>query len=192
MKKADPAAAIPGGAQRILLHACCAPCSGAIVEHLVQQQGVKPVIFFSNANITPLEEYRHRLEECRRYARKWGLELVEDVYDHDAWKSCAAGLEQEPERGARCLACFRFRLLRAAEYAAKNGFPVLTTTLASSRWKSLEQVNAAGDWACAQVEGVTWWPRNWRSGGLQERRNEIIRQEQFYNQLYCGCEYSRK
>ena len=93
-------------------------------------------------------------------------------------------------RGGRCLQCFKYRLLRAARYAADNGFPVLTTTLASSRWKSLEQVNEAGEWACSQVEGVVWWPQNWRKGGLQERRNEIIRNEQFYNQRYCGCEFS--
>ena len=78
------------------------------------------------------------------------------------------------------------------KYAAENGFPVLTTTLASSRWKSLEQVNEAGEWACSQVEGVVWWPQNWRKGGLQERRNEIIRSERFYNQLYCGCEFSKR
>lgn len=180
---------VPDNESRILLHACCAPCSGAIVECLAER-GYRPVIFYSNANIYPEAEYRHRLEECVRYARKWGLELVEDEYDHAAWGQCAAGLEQEPERGGRCLQCFKFRLLRAARYAADNGFPVLTTTLASSRWKSLEQVNAAGLWACAQVEGVTWWGQNWRKGGLQERRNQILKEEQFYNQLYCGCEYS--
>ncbi len=180
---------VPGGAERILLHACCAPCSGAIVECLVQR-GYRPVIFYSNANIHPREEYRRRLEECVRYARKWDLELVEDVYDHARWSSCIAGAENEPERGARCLRCFRFRLLRAAEYAAANGFPVLTTTLASSRWKSLEQVNEAGSWACGQVEGVCWWGQNWRKGGLQERRNQILKEQGFYNQQYCGCEYS--
>ena len=179
---------IPG---RILLHACCAPCSSAIVEYLAGQ-GLHPVIFYSNSNIYPFEEYRHRLEEILRYARKWGLEIVEDTYDHEAWESCARGLEAEPERGGRCLQCFRFRLLRAAQYAAANGFLVLTTTLASSRWKSLEQINEAGAWACSQVEGVTWWDRNWRKGGLQERRNQIIKEEQFYNQLYCGCEYSQR
>ena len=71
-----------------------------------------------------------------------------------------------------------------------NAFQVLATTLASSRWKSLEQVNEAGAWACSQVEGVSWWAQNWRRGGLQERRNAIIREENFYNQLYCGCEFS--
>ena len=181
---------VPGGASRVLLHACCAPCSSAIVECLVRN-GIRPVIFYSNSNIFPFEEYGHRLDECLRYAQKWGLEIVEDEYDHNAWQGCAAGLENEPERGGRCLRCFQFRLLRAAQYASAHGFEVLTTTLASSRWKSLEQVNEAGRWACAQVSGVTWWDRNWRKGGLQERRNQIIKEEDFYNQLYCGCEYSQ-
>lgn len=176
---------------RVLLHACCAPCSGAIVEWM-GQNGIKPVIFYSNSNITPRDEYQHRLEECIRYARKWGLEIVEDGYDHSAWLGCTVGLEAEPERGARCMECFKHRLLRAAKYASENGFDTLATTLASSRWKSLEQVNAAGEWACSQVTGVTWWAKNWRSGGLQERRNQIIKEENFYNQLFCGCEFSRR
>ena len=182
---------VPGGATRILLHACCAPCSSAIVECLMER-GIRPTIFYSNSNIFPFEEYGHRLNECVRYAEKWGLEIVDDVYDHAAWGQCAAGLEKEPERGGRCLQCFKFRLLRAAQYAAANGYTVLTTTLASSRWKSLEQVNEAGFWACSQVEGVTWWDQNWRKGGLQERRNQILKEENFYNQLYCGCEFSRR
>ena len=182
---------VPLGTKRVLLHTCCAPCSSAVVECLVDN-GIEPVIFYSNSNIFPKEEYDHRLNECIRYARKWGISIVDDVYDHGDWGGCAEGLENEPERGGRCLQCFKYRLLHAARYAAENGFPVLTTTLASSRWKSLEQVNEAGEWACSQVEGVVWCPQNWRKGGLQERRNEIIRSERFYNQLYCGCEYSKK
>ena len=182
---------VPGGESRILLHACCAPCSGAIVECLVER-GFRPVIFYSNSNIYPREEYEHRLNECVRYAREWGVEIVEDSYDHGDWGRCAVGLENEPERGGRCLQCFKYRLLRAAQYAAANGFPVLTTTLASSRWKSLEQVNEAGFWACSQVQGVAWWPQNWRKGGLQERRNQILKEQNFYNQLYCGCEFSKR
>ena len=82
------------------------------------------------------------------------------------------------------------RLDRAAAYAHANGYGTLTTTLASSRWKDLDQVNRAGEAACAPYDDVTWWPRNWRKGGLQERRNEIIREQRFYNQRYCGCEFS--
>lgn len=182
---------VPGGAGRVLLHACCAPCSSAIVECLMER-GIRPVIFYSNSNIFPFEEYGHRLNECIRYARKWDIEIVDDEYDHAAWSVCAKGLENEPERGGRCLQCFKFRLLRAARYASENGFSVLATTLASSRWKNLDQVNEAGRWACSQVSGVTWWEQNWRRGGLQERRNAIIKEENFYNQLYCGCEFSQR
>ncbi|MBP5335843.1 MAG: epoxyqueuosine reductase QueH [Bacteroidales bacterium] len=179
----------PLGASRVLLHTCCAPCSSAIVECLVRN-GITPVIFYSNDNIYPREEFDKRENECLRYAGSLGLEVVEDPYDHARWLPLAAGLEAAPERGARCLECFRYRLLRAARYASAHGFAVLATTLASSRWKDLEQVNQAGAWACAQVQGVTWWDRNWRKEGLQERRGEIIREMNFYNQPYCGCEFS--
>ncbi|MBQ9547712.1 MAG: epoxyqueuosine reductase QueH [Bacteroidales bacterium] len=174
---------------RILLHACCAPCSGAVVEWMVAE-GLSPTLFFSNANIVPEEEYALRRSELLRYAERFGLEVVDDVWDHPAWLQAVSGLENEPERGARCLQCFRFRLFRAARYAAEHGFDTLATTLASSRWKSLEQVDEAGRDACAAVQGVQWWGKNWRKGGLQQRRGEIIREQGFYNQDYCGCEFS--
>jgi len=180
---------LPEAGERVLLHACCAPCSSAIVEHLVGK-GIRPTIFYSNANITPKPEYDRRLNECIRYAEHWGLDIVDDTYDHKDWLCISRGLEKEPERGARCLECFRYRLTRAAEYASKNGFRYLATTLASSRWKDLEQVDEAGKWACALFPGVTWWDRNWRKGGLQERRNALIKEYGFYNQLFCGCEFS--
>lgn len=157
------------------------------------QNGMRPVIFYSNSNIYPREEYEHRRDECRRYAEENGLEMIDDEYDHEAWKEAVAkGLENEPERGGRCLKCFKYRLSRAAEFAGRNGFDTLTTTLASSRWKSLEQINTAGSFACGNVPDVEWWDRNWRKGGLQERRNQIIKERNFYNQLYCGCEFSMK
>lgn len=180
---------VPGS--RVLLHACCAPCSSAIVECLVSH-GIRPVIFYSNSNIFPEEEFHKRENECVRYAEECGLEIVEDNYAHDDWRCAVKGLEHEPERGARCLQCFRYRLVKAARYAAENGFDVLTTTLASSRWKVLSQVNAAGEYACSLFPGVVWWDMNWRKGGLQDRRNELIREHNFYNQLYCGCEYSKR
>ena len=202
---------VPGGAKRVLLHTCCAPCSSAIIE-IMLQQGIIPTIFYSNSNIYPLEEYLHRKDECTRYAQSLGLEIVDDDYAHEDWRCGAArGLENEPERGARCLACFKYRLLRAARYASEHGYTVLTTTLASSRWKDLVQVDEAGLWACDFVNSsiispagppdvlqdqaghpvhVTWWGQNWRKGGLQDRRNQLIKELGFYNQQYCGCEYS--
>lgn len=191
---------VPGGETQVLLHTCCAPCSSAIVECLLKN-GVTPVIYYCNPNIYPAEEYLIRKEECSRYASALGLEIVDADYDHDAWLSSMAGFEEEPERGGRCLRCFGLRLYRTALYARSRGIKVITTTLASSRWKSLAQIDAAGRWACAkandessggclQGEDVIWWDMNWRKGGLQERRLQIIKEYGFYNQQYCGCEFS--
>ena len=148
-------------------------------------------MFWSNSNIYTKEEYDKRLAELLRYAALFDLEVINDDYNHSGWlEEVAAGREDAPERGERCLECFRFRLLHAATFSAANGFDTLATTLASSRWKSLEQVDEAGLWACSQVKGVQWWGRNWRKGGLQPRRNEIIKEQNFYNQTFCGCEFS--
>ena len=190
----------PMGEKTVLLHTCCAPCSSAIIEAMISN-GITPVIYYCNPNIYPLEEYEIRKNECTRYARSLGLEIIDADYDHEAWLEAIRGMENEPERGGRCLKCFKLRLLRTAEYAMQRGIKVITTTLASSRWKSLDQINEAGLWACSQINGrssaaplesVVWWDQNWRKGGLQERRLQIIKEYDFYNQLYCGCEFSMR
>lgn len=180
---------VPGGETKVLLHTCCAPCSSAIIECLLQH-GVTPVIFYCNPNIYPLEEYLKRKNECTRYAESLGLEIVDADYDHEGWLCGVTGLENEPERGSRCLKCFRMRLRKTAEYARDHCFKVITTTLASSRWKSLKQIEEAGLDACADILEVTFWTQNWRKGGLSERRSAIIKEMNFYNQTYCGCEFS--
>lgn len=184
--------------EKVLLHSCCAPCSAAILEWM-GQNGYKPVILFYNPNIFPEEEYLRRKNEIVRYAHETWVAIVDLDGDnaggpweqqHAGWLKCAEGLDGEPERGRRCLACFKHRLCVAADYAASHGFPLFTTTLASSRWKDIRQINEAGLYAQEQCgRGLTrFWDRNWRKGGLYERRNILARQ--FYNQQYCGCEFS--
>ena len=207
-KKKDKIQA-PMGETKVLLHTCCAPCSSAIIEAMLKN-GITPVIYYCNPNIYPYDEYLIRKNECTRYAESLGLEIIDDDYDHEGWLQAVKGMENEPERGGRCLKCFKIRLLRTAEYAASHGMKVITTTLASSRWKSLDQINEAGRWACWKVAGglstplemtegelemtaaPVWWDQNWRKGGLQERRLQIIKEYDFYNQLYCGCEFSMR
>ena len=188
MKNKGFAIEAPMGETTVLLHTCCAPCSSAIIEAMVAN-GITPVIYYCNPNIYPHEEYEIRKNECTRYAESLGLEIVDADYDHENWLETVKGHENEPERGGRCLKCFKLRLLRTAEYAQTRGIKAITTTLASSRWKSLDQINEAGRWACLDKD-VIWWDQNWRKGGLQERRLQIIKEYDFYNQLYCGCEFS--
>ncbi len=181
---------VPEGLHEILLHACCAPCSSAIVEWLVQHE-VKPTVFYYNPNIFPRGEYEIRKEESKRHAESLGLRWIDGDYDHAAWLQGVCGLEGEPERGRRCEQCFKLRLLETARKAQKLGIFYFSTTLASSRWKSLEQIERAGLAAQEKVSGTIFWAQNWRKGGLQERRNQLLKEYNFYNQLYCGCEFSK-
>ena len=189
----------PEDCDRVLLHACCAPCSSAIVEWLVQHD-VRPTIYYYNPNIWPLEEYEIRKQESKRHAESLGLEWIDGDYDHDAWLEGVCGLEGEPERGRRCEQCFILRLTATARKAVELDIPYFATTLASSRWKSIDQINRAGLMA-EQVVNVQrstfnvqckFWPQNWRKGGLQERRNQLLKEYNFYNQQYCGCEFSMR
>lgn len=185
--------------KEVLLHCCCAPCSSAIIEWMMAN-GTRPTLYFCNPNIYPEQEYLIRKQELLRYASQLSLRVIDDesmpswtswsAY-HASWLSAVRGMEDEPERGPRCLLCFKLRLLSAARMAQREGIKVFTTTLASSRWKSIVQIAEAGEWAAQQVGGgVMFDARNWRKGGLQQRRNELLRENGFYNQLYCGCEFS--
>ncbi len=184
-----PAIQIPEGVSEVLLHACCAPCSSAIVEWLVQHD-VRPTIFYYNPNIWPREEYDIRKTESKRHAERLGISWIDGDYDHDGWLRGVCGMEGEPERGRRCEQCFTLRLMATARKAKETGIEWFATTLASSRWKSLEQIERAGRVAEQAVVGTRFWAQNWRKGGLQERRNELLKYYGFYNQQYCGCEFS--
>jgi predicted adenine nucleotide alpha hydrolase (AANH) superfamily ATPase len=173
----------------LLLHTCCAPCSAAVIEWLLKEN-VCPTLFFFNPNIAPEAEYAIRKNELKRYADRLNVPLVDGDYNHPAWLKAVKGLENEPERGARCAACFRVRLLATARLAQERGFDQMATTLASSRWKSLEQIAEAGVWAASQFPGVRFWDKNWRRDGLSERRRILLNENRFYNQSYCGCEFS--
>ena len=191
---------------KVLLHCCCAPCSAAIIEWMLNND-TEPVLFYYNPNIYPQEEYLIRKNELTRYAERLKLTVIDGDYDYQAWKDWAChnlnttNLQDFPERGSRCLECFKLRLLETAKKCRELGLEQFTTTLASSRWKSLDQINAAGQWAAEMVNGeglmvngekptVTFWDKNWRKGGLQDRRNALLKENNFYNQQYCGCEYS--
>ena len=188
---------VPEGCKKVLLHACCAPCSSAIVEWMMAH-GIEPVIYYFNPNIYPLEEYEIRKNESKRHAESLGISWIDDDYNHEAWRCDITGLENEPERGRRCEMCFYHRLLATAKKAQELGIPFFATTLASSRWKSLDQIERAGLKAAEEANSqeptanVQFWAQNWRKDGLQERRNELLKEYGFYNQLYCGCEFSHK
>lgn len=180
---------VPNETTHVLLHTCCAPCSGAVIECMLQN-GIHPTLFFFNPNIYPLKEYEIRKSECIRHAQALHLPFIDGDYDHGNWLKQIEGMETEPERGKRCLICFKMRMIATARYASEHKFTAFTTTLTSSRWKKTEQINEAGHQAASLYPGTYYWAQNWKRGGLSIRRKELIEQYQFYNQTYCGCEFS--
>jgi predicted adenine nucleotide alpha hydrolase (AANH) superfamily ATPase len=178
----------PTDDKRVLLHSCCAPCSGEVIEAMVAS-GLDLTIFFYNPNIHPKKEYDLRKDENIAYAEKLGIKFVDADYDVQDWFAEVKGLEFEPERGLRCTKCFDMRFLRTALYAKKEGFKVFTSSLGISRWKDMDQINDCGERA-AKALGVTYWTYNWRLKGGSARMYEIAKREHFYKQEYCGCIYS--
>ena len=174
---------------RLLLHCCCAPCSAPILEWL-ESNNITPTLLFYNPNIYPEKEYMIRKQEIVRYAEKLGLEIIDADYNHAEWLNDVKGHETDKERGPRCRICFYQRLQRTAKEAAEKGFDTIATTLASSRWKKIDEINAAGEDSVKPYPSVSFWAKNWRKDGLQLRRSQLLKENGFYNQTYCGCEFS--
>ena len=179
----------PNGESSLLLHSCCAPCAGEIME-AVAASGIDTTVYFYNPNIHPIEEYELRKEENKRYCEALNFKFIDADYDKDNWFDRVKGLEDEPERGERCTKCFDMRFERSALFAHENNFSLFATTLGISRWKDLDQVNNSGLRASKRYDNLTFWDFNWRKQGGSSRMIEISKREEFYQQEYCGCVYS--
>lgn len=173
----------------VLMHSCCAPCAGELMEAMTHSE-IPYTIFFYNPNIHPVKEYEIRKQENIRYAEEHNIPFIDVDYDTDNWFERTKGLELAPERGDRCTKCFDMRFERTALYAAEHGFPVITSSLGISRWKDMDQINGCGIRAAEPYPDVTYWTYNWRKNGGSARMYEIAKEENFYQQEYCGCIYS--
>lgn len=180
---------LPEGKSKLLLHSCCAPCSGEVME-AIMASGIDFSIFFYNPNIHPEKEYLLRKDENIEFAIKHGIEFIDADYDVDNWFERAKGMEDEPERGIRCTMCFDMRFERTALYAYENGFDVISSSLGISRWKDMNQINDCGLRASSKYDDIEYWTYNWRKKGGSARMIEISKREKFYQQEYCGCVYS--
>jgi epoxyqueuosine reductase len=188
-KRSEDVFNVPNGQKKVLLHSCCAPCAGPLIERM-HQSGIELTIFFYNPNIHPTKEYDIRKNENRRFAEKLGILCIDADYDAKDWFDRAKGMEQDPERGRRCSMCFDMRFMRTALYAHENEFQVFTSSLGISRWKNMEQINDSGVRSAKAYPNLIYWTYNWRKNGGSARMYELAKEEQFYQQQYCGCIYS--
>lgn len=180
---------LPQRVDKLLLHSCCAPCSGEVIEAILASD-IDLTIFFYNPNIHPRKEYDLRKDENIAFAKKYKVPFIDADYDMDAWFERTKGLEWVPERGERCTVCFDMRFERTALYAHENGFDMFTSCLGISRWKNMQQINGCGHRAAGRYEGLAYWDYNWRKNGGGERMYGIAKENKMYQQEYCGCAYS--
>lgn len=181
-----------GKVPRLLLHACCAPCSSAVLEYLSQYFAI--TLLYYNPNIAPLEEYQKREAELRRLISQMKfthpVELLPCQYDGQAFVQAARGLEGEPEGGKRCEACFRLRLRYAAQEAARLHFDYYTTTLSISPMKNAPLLNQLGE-EIGREFGVAHLPSDFKKKDGYKRSVQLSKEYDLYRQDYCGCAFSK-
>ena len=184
-----PNLSLPNNGQRLLLHSCCAPCAAEVML-AIKASNIEFSVYFYNPNIHPRKEYELRKEENIRFCEKHSIPFIDGDYDKGLWMELTRGLEDEPERGIRCSVCFDMRFVRTAQYAKAHGFDTISSTLGISRWKNMEQINRCGIQAADKYPEISYWDYNWRKEGGSQRMHEYAKEEQFYQQQYCGCHYS--
>lgn len=167
----------------ILVHVCCGPCATASIERLLEE-GWKPVLFFSDSNIFPNEEFEKRYENLLIVAAKHNLKVIKDSWDHEEWLDWIHGFEGEPEGGKRCSKCFRFNLLRAAAKAKELGIGHFCTTLTISRFKNSAKIFHEGE----DLEGFEAIDFKKKDGFAKSCK--MAKEMGLYRQGYCGCEFS--
>lgn len=181
---------LPADCKALAFASCCAPCAVQAIEELAGLP-IKLSVIFYNPNIYPDEEYQKRKLENQRICKDLNVDFIDLDYNPSVWQVAVQGLENEPERGARCSVCFLMRLKQVAEYAVKHGFLYFSSSFGISRYKDASQVQNAGEIA-GKIMGIKYLALNFREGGRQEHRSQLIIDKKLYNQNYCGCIFSKK
>lgn len=184
---------VSGRRPRLLLHACCAPCSSYVLEALTRFFDID--LYYYNPNIAPLEEFEHRIAELERLVERLphenDIRVIRGDYDNEAFMAMCRGHEDDREGGARCERCFRMRLGATAKLAARLGSDWFTTTLTISPLKDARLLNAIGMELGAR-EGVQWLPSDFKKRNGYRRSCELSAEYGLYRQDYCGCVFSRR
>jgi len=174
--------------QKVLLHGCCAICSGYPIEHL-KELGYEPVVYFFNPNIFPEIEYIKRLEAQKILCDRLCCELIVEEYVPDAFNKIAVGLENEPEKGKRCNVCFELRLLKTAQKACSLGIENFATSITISPHKNFELISKLGKTISREYD-INYLDIDFKKKDGFLKSNNLAKSFVLYRQNYCGCEYS--
>ena len=176
---------------KLFLHACCAPCSSYVLEYLTNYFDI--TVFFYNPNISPESEYLHRVNEIKRLISEMcpSVKFIEGRYEPKKFYEMAKGLENEPERGARCVKCYRMRIEESAVIAKQNNFDYFTTTLSISPQKDSHVLNSIGK-EISEIYNVPYLYSDFKKKGGYKRSIELSAEFHLYRQNFCGCIYSKR
>jgi hypothetical protein len=179
--------------EKLLLHACCAPCSSSVIERLGNHFQIS--IFYYNPNITDKDEYIKRVNEIKKFVNsfktKYKIEVIEGNYEPDKFFSISKGLEMEPERGKRCYKCYELRLEETARIADFLGFNYFCTTLTLSPYKNSNWLNEIGEELNNKYK-ATYLYSDFKKKNGYKRSIELSHEYNLYRQDYCGCIYSKR
>lgn len=180
---------------KLLLHACCAPCSSHVIEYLSNFFDI--TIYYYNPNIHPQNEYNRRLQELKTFLNQFPpaiqnkINLIECEYNQEDFYIYTnvrkeKELQTEPEKGERCRRCYLFRMKKAYDYALQNGFDFFTTTLSISPYKDADKINTIG----LDLDSFHFLPSDFKKNNGFLRSLELSKEYNLYRQDYCGCIYS--
>lgn len=177
----------------LLLHSCCAPCSSYCLETLSKDFAI--TVFYYNPNIYPEEEYWKRVKEQERFIElletEHPISFLEGKYEKERFYQTVKGMENIPEGGERCFACYRLRLSEAVKAAEEAGCDYITTTLTISPMKNAQKLNEIGEELCRETK-VQWLPSDFKKKNGYKRSTELSKEYGMYRQDYCGCVFSKR
>ena len=178
---------------KLLLHACCAPCSSYVIEYLSEFFDI--TILFYNPNIDTIDEYNYRLSELKRFIKEFKtknpVKIVDLGYLKEEYEKIVPGLENEPERGLRCLKCYELRLDKSFSYAKENNFDYITTTLTLSPHKNSQVINEIGS-ELEKIYNVPYLYSDFKKRDGYKRSIVLSHEYNLYRQDYCGCRFSKR
>ena len=176
---------------KLLLHACCGPCSSYVIEYLSKYFNI--TIYYYNPNIYPKEEYERRLNELKKFVSVFNnkVKVVEELYNQKDYDTTVIGLEQLGEKSVRCYRCYQFRMEKAAVYAKENNYDYFTTTLSITPHKNSKWINEIGS-ILEEKYNIKYLYSDFKKKEGYKRSLELSKEYNLYRQDYCGCKYSKK
>lgn len=180
------------GKKKILLHSCCGPCSSYVISYLTNYFDI--TILYYNPNISPYDEYLKRKEEQIRLIKeintKNNVDIMDCDYDNELFNQKVKGLENEPERGNRCKACYLLRMEKTAILAKDNNYDFFGTTLSVSPYKNVNWINEIGS-TLENKYNIKWLYSDFKKKDGYKESILLSQKFNLYRQNYCGCVYSK-